>query len=194
MPHQYLAIALSLVISAAQAPDPIITIDLGLRAPIERLEDVEAFGDLLAERLVWAIEAPEGESIRPLAIRFTGVRIDRGRVTASYQSEAGPVRAGRASIAAAIGGDQFLVLRDVLFTPEDPPAGVRSLSAGARLDTEEMERMVAEVARSGELGGALGLEHPVKLEWGRHVVLILAAASDDDSIAVRPLVLLLERV
>lgn len=105
----------------------------------------------------------------------------------------GAVRAGHASIAAAIGSDQFLVLRDILLTPEDPPARVRSLSGEARLDAEGMEKMVAEVARSGELGDALGLERPVKLEWGRHVVLILAAASDDDSIAVRPLVLLLER-
>lgn len=194
MPHQYLAIALSLVISAPSTPDPVVTVDLGLRAPVEHLGDVEAFADLLAERLVWRIEAPGGELVRPLAVHFTAVRIDRGRVTASYRSDAGAVRPGRASIAAAIGVDQFLVLPDILFTPEDPPAGVRSLSAGARLDAEGMEQMVADVARSGELGGALGLEQPMKLEWGRHVILVLAAASGDDSIAVRPLVLLLERV
>lgn len=194
MSHQYLAIALSLVTTAPSAPEPSVSIDLGLSAPVERLAEVDAFANLLADRLVWTIEDSGEDRVRRLLLRFSAVRIDRGRVTASYQSEAVPAQTGRSSIAGTIGMDEFLAFRDVCLTSEDPPAGVQTLSGAARLDDATMERMVADVARSGELGPALGLEEPLELEWGHHVVLILSATSSDDSAVVRPLVLVLERI
>lgn len=193
MSHQYLAIALSLVTAAPSTPEPAPSVDLGLSAPVERLAEVDAFANLLADRLVWTIEASV-KRVRPLLLRFSAVRIDRGRVTASYQSEAVPARTGRSSIAGRIGMDEFLAFRDVCLTSEDPPADVRTLAGAARFDAAAMERVVADVAGSGELGPALGLEEPLELEWGRHVVLILSATSSDDSAVVRPLVLVLERV
>lgn len=189
-----LAIAVSLLTATPTPPEPGIAIDLGLGAPVEHLAGVDEFTKLLAERLVWTMEPYDGAISPASTVRFTAVRIDRGRVSASYQSDARPARAGRSSIAETIGAAQFIAFPDVCFTPEDPPARVRALSGAARLDAAAMERLVAEVAGSGELGRSLGLDRPMKLEWGRHVVLILSAATSDRSDMVRPLVLVLERI
>ncbi|MFW6083584.1 MAG: hypothetical protein ACODAA_00025 [Gemmatimonadota bacterium] len=171
------------------------TVALGLSAPIEKLRDLEAFEHRLARRLVWTLETDDG-SPEPLELRFTAVRIERGRVTASFQSDPIVPRPEPTRIADTLGRDRFLAFPDVCFSADDPPATVRALAGSGRLDAEGLELAVAELARTGRLGDRFGLDDPPDLEWGRDVVVILSAAAvDADSPAlVRPLILVVRRV
>ena len=128
------------------------------------------------------------------AIRFTVVRIERGRVTASYQSEPARAPRGTSRVAETIGTKAFLGFPDVCLTPDDPPADVRAVAGAASLDPEQLERAVARLARSRRLDEAFRLAGSLDIEWGRHVVLVLAASSADPGLLVRPLILVLERV
>lgn len=192
-------LALATVAIAAPLPgnDPPITaprsVEIGLTAPLERLTDLESFSHTLAERLTWTV-ATGGENERAGAIQFTAVRIDRGRVTASYQSEPADAARGTSRMAESIGTKSFMAFPDVCLTPDDPPAGVRAVAGTTSLDPEQLERAVAQLARSGRLDEAFRLTGSIDIEWGRHVVLVLAATSADPELLVRPLILVLERV
>lgn len=174
------------------------TVDLGLSAPIESLGDVEAFANELAKRLVWTIgsengEASDGETPAAMTLRFTAIRIDRGRVTASYQTDPIPAAPGLTRIADVAGAGSFLAFADACLQPDDPPTAVLALSGSLRFDAEALELAVANTARTRRLDAGFGLEPSLTVEWGRHVLLVLAAVSEE-AILVRPLVLVLERL
>lgn len=190
---QSLGIAIALATGPVIAPSAGLIIDLGLSAPIERLEDVESFTRRLAERLVWTVRLDGDGTPGDTRLRFTAFRIDRGRVTASYQSEPVPAPDGLSHIAGSLDAKAFSAFPDVCFTPEDPPARVRVISGTARLDAESLERAVASVARRGDVSRLFGLAGALDIEWGRQVLIILAATADTDDAVVRPLILVLER-
>ena len=169
-------------------------VELGLTSPLESFDDVEAFARDLAERLVWTISGENGSSFEGgVSIRFTAVRIDRGRVTASYQSDARSAPHRMSKIAETLGSEAFMGFPDVCLSPDDPPASVRALSGRMRLDREGMERAIAGAARTRELDRLFGLDESVAVEWGRHAVLVLGAVSEDPELLVRPLILVLDR-
>ncbi|MFW6083634.1 MAG: hypothetical protein ACODAA_00285 [Gemmatimonadota bacterium] len=178
--------------ATADAAVPVV--ELGLTSPLEKLEDIESFSRDLAERLVWAVHETGREgATASFELRFTAVRLDRGRVTASYQSDVHKASGGFVGIAEFLGLETFSAFPDVCFRSEDPPAAVRALSGRTRLDAEGLERAIAEAAQTREIDRLFGLGGPLNIEWGRHVVLILAASSEGSPILVQPLILLLER-
>lgn len=189
--------ALALLAGTSAVTPARIVVEVGLAAPIERLESIDVFSRELAERLVWRIAddgSPETLRLYPLTVQFTAVRVERGRVTASYRSEPGVARVGLRSVAETIGLEQFIAFPDVCFTPIDPPMRVRAVSGTALLDAEGLERLVAGIARTGRVDGILGLREPIELDWGRHVILVLAASTRYDDAVVRPLLFVLERL
>lgn len=192
---QTLAFATAVIAAPLPGRDPPVVappnVELGLAAPLERLTDIESFSRALAERLTWTVATEGGPAV---AIRLTAVRIDRGRVTASYQSKPVDAATGTSRVAEAIGTESFLAFPDVCLTPDDPPAGVRAVAGAASLNPEQLERAVAQLARSRRLDEAFRLTGSIDIEWGRHVVLVLAASSADPELLVRPLILVLERV
>lgn len=170
-------------------------VELGLTSPLEELEDVESFGRELAERLVWTVRGEHREAVREkVSVRFTAVRLERGRVTASFQSDAREASDGLDRIAESLGMEAFMAFPDVCFSSEDPPAVVRALSGDARLDGEALERAIADAARTRDIDRLFGLDRPLDIEWGRHAVLVLAAVSEDPELLVRPLILVVERM
>lgn len=176
----------------ARTASPII--ELGLTSPLEKLDDIESFGRELAERLVWAVRGQDREVVRTnVSVRFTAVRLERGRVTASYQSDLRETSDGLVRIAESLGLEAFMAFPDVCFSSEDPPAAVRAVSGSSHLDAEGLERAIAGAARTRDLAGQFDLDEPLNLEWGRHVVLVLAASSEEPALRVRPLILVLER-
>lgn len=176
----------------ARTASPII--ELGLTSPLEKLDDIESFGRELAERLVWTVRGEDRETVRTnVSVRFTAVRLERGRVTASYQSDLREASDGLVRIAESLGLEAFMAFPDVCFSSEDPPALVRALSGKARLDAAGLEVAIADAALSRDFAGSFGLDGPLNIEWGRHVVLVLAASGEDSTILVRPLILVLER-
>lgn len=179
--------------SAQETVDPPV-VEVGLTSPLETFDDVESFSRDLAERLVWTVRTDSrSNDASGIALRFTAVRIDRGRVTASYQSDAlsPPDRPSR--IAESLGSRSFMAFPDVCLSPDDPPASVRALSGRLRLDRQGMERAIAGAASTRELDRLFGLDEAVAIEWGRHVVLVLAAVSEDPDLLVRPLIIVLDR-
>lgn len=171
------------------ATPPVV--ELGLTSPLVALEEIESFRRDVAERLVWTVRT--GEEGRRVRIRFTAVRIDRGRVAASYQSEIREAFDGLASVAESLGVRAFMAFPDVCLSPEDPPAEVRAVSGSRPLEADRLEGAIARAARSADFAGSFGLEEPLDIEWGRHVVLVLAASDEASAILVRPLILVLER-
>lgn len=181
--------------SAPQVTRP--TVDLGLSAPLESLDDADAFANELAKRLVWTVgsegwETPDGEAPAAMTLRFTAIRIDRGRVTASYQTGPIPASPGLTTIADVAGVESFLAFADACLRPDDPPTTVRALSGSLRLNAEALELAIANTAQTRRLDEGFGMDRPLSVEWGRHILLVLAAASEE-TILVRPLVLVLER-
>lgn len=194
--------SLALLLAAAAAlPSPAghlpatrdFTVDLGLTAPVTRLGDVATFSRHLAKLLVWTVDGETRRGLAP-AIRFTAVRVERGRVTASYQSDAAAPPNGLSHVIETIGASSFASFPDVCLDAEDPPADLKVLSGKTALDPAELEKAIATLARSRRLGDSFRLARPFDVDWGRHVVLILAAASDGEPVLVRPLILVLERV
>lgn len=174
--------------------DAPLVVELGLMSPLEKLEDVDAFSRRLAERLVWTLreDDPDPETGR-VPIRFSAIRIERGRVTANYRSDIHEASGGLESIAELLGPEGFAAFRDVCLSSEDPPAAVRAVSGSSHLDAEGLERAIAGAARTRDLASQFDLDEPLNLEWGRHVVLVLAASSEEPALRVRPLILVLER-
>lgn len=201
MPYRTLGLAAALL-AAGVAPGgsngpavAVPVVELGLTSPLDDLEEIDEFRRELAERLVWTVrEAPDRGEARDVAIRFTAIRIDRGRVTASYRSDARGAGRGLSRVAESIGIDAFLGFRDVCLNVDDPPASVRALSGSSRLDADELERAIADAARTRDFGEAFGLDEPLSIEWGRHVVLLLAASGEASAVRVRPLILVIERL
>lgn len=174
------------------------TVDLGLSAPIESFDDVEAFANRLAKRLVWTVGSEDGtisdgEIPATTPLRFTALRIDRGRVTASFQTDPIEVPQGLTRISDVAEAGSFLAFADVCLRPDDPPTAVLALSGAVRLDAEALEMAVANTAHTRRLDAGFGLDRSLTMEWGRHVLLVLAAASEE-TILVRPVVLVLERL
>lgn len=201
MPLRTLAVATALLAGSAgpsrslpRPPASSPVIELGLTSPLENLDDMERFRLALADRLVWTVRGGERTAEAPdVEIRFTAVRIDRGRVTASYQSDGHAPPEGLSRIAATIGLDAFMVFPDVCLSPDDPPASVRALSNRSHLDASDLEQAIADAARTRNLREAFGFDDQRNLEWGRHVVLVLAASTELTALHVRPLILVLER-
>lgn len=174
--------------------DARLVIELGIMSPLEKLEDVDAFSRRLAERLVWTLREDDPDhEVRRVPIRFSAVRIERGRVTANYLSDIHEASGGLESIAELLGPEGFAAFRDVCLSSEDPPATVWAVSGSSHLDAEGLERAIAGTARTRDLASQFDLGEPLNLEWGRHVVLVLAASSEEPSVHVRPLILVLER-
>ena len=193
MPIQSLVLLAALAAGSApvdrsQALPRVPAVEVGLSAPIDRLDTVEGFARRLGERLVWSVR--DGDAG---AVRFTAIRIDRGRVTASYQSDPVYLRGGLHPVLSAIGEKAFAGFPDVCLTPDDPPARVLAVSGKARLDGEELEQVIVEMTRTGAFPHRLALDGPPEVEWGRDVILVLAASSESAEVVVRPLILVLER-
>lgn len=169
-------------------------VEIGLTSPLENLDDIERFRGELAERLVWTARGKDGATeAAELVIRFTAVRLDRGRVTASYQSDSHTAPGRLSRIASSIGLEAFMAFPDVCLSPDDPPAAVRALSGRSRLDPDELEEAIANAARTRDLRETFGFDESLDIQWGRHVVLVLAASADRTALRVRPLILVLER-
>lgn len=175
----------------AYVTSPVV--ELGLTSPLETLGDVESFTRDLAERLVWTVREDPERKTGGLPLRFTAVRVDRGRVAASYRSDVTGASRGLARIAESLGPEAFGAFPDVCLSPEDPPADVRAFSGSKRLDAEGLERAIAGATKSGDFAGSFGLEEPLDVESGRDVVLVLAASSANSATLVRPLILVLTR-
>lgn len=201
MPLRTLAVVSVLIAGSAGPAGPTVSagatppvVELGLTSPLEKLDDVDSFSRELAERLVWTVRGRDVDvGTNGVRIRFTAVRIDRGRVAASYQSEVHETSGGLGNIAESLGLEAFMAFPDVCFSSEDPPAVIRALSGKARLDAEGLEVAIADAALSREFAGSFGLDGPLNIEWGRHVVVVLAASGEESTILVRPLILVLER-
>lgn len=104
------------------------TIQMGLTAPVARLGDLPSFRGRLAKNLVWTLD---GEAAaETTSIRFTAVRVERGRVTASYQSDPARVPAGLSRVVEAIGEASFASFPDVCLDAADRDA--RTLAQARR--------------------------------------------------------------
>jgi len=173
--------------------DTLPAVELGLTAPIDRMRDVDSFGRSLAENLVWTLErdAASGSAGSAARVRFTAVRIDRRRVAASFQSAAGPLSVALSRIVDSIGEAAFQAFVDESFHSGDPPADVHAVSGKARLDPEALERAIGLAAAGRDVAEPFGLDRPLGIEPGRHILIVLAAASSDP-VVVRPLILVLE--
>ena len=186
-----LAVAISAHPSGASAQDEVPRVGIGLSAPLVEILALDAFTSTLAEHLVWEVR---GSGSRAERMRLTVVRIDRRRVTDSRRSRPVTVPAGRLRVSESLAREAWdAVFPDCCFTRSDPPASIRALSGAAYLDEQRLERAIAKVAESSAINGdSFGMNPGVQVDWGRHVVLIIAASSNSP-ILVRPLVLVLER-
>ena len=186
-----LAVAISAHPPGASAQDEVLRVGIGLSAPLVEVPTLDAFTSTLAKHLVWEVL---GSGSRAEKIRLTVVRIDRRRVTDSRQSRSVTAPTGRLRVSESLAREAWnAVFPDCCFTRTDPPARIRALSGSAYLDEQGLERAIANVAESSAINGVFFEINPaVKVDWGRNVVLIVAAASDSP-IVVRPLVLVLER-
>lgn len=178
-------------LAGASAQDDVPHVRIGLSAPVVEVPSLDAFTSTLAKHLVWEVG---GSGSRAERIRLTVIRIDRRRVTGSRQSRLVTVPPKRLPVSESLGWEAWnAVFPDCCFTRTDPPARIRALSGSAYVDEQGLERAIANVAESSAINGVYFEINPaVEVDWGRHVVLIVAASSDYP-ILVRPLVLVLER-
>lgn len=167
-----------------------IRADVGLSGPLPEISTVAEFSSALARQLVWELGGSRNQAP---SLRLNVVRIDRGRVTGSLQSRrvAGPEKQSR--VRQSLGEkDWNAVFPECCLTPADLPIRIRAYSGHSHLEAEHLERGIARLAETAIANGIFDLRPPVDLDWGRQVVLILSVASDVP-IAVRPLILVLER-
>jgi hypothetical protein len=171
----------------AQAVPP--RVDLGLGAPLGELRDIDAFASALTRHLTWRASS----ATELMALRIQAVRIDRGRVTASGQRETASPASRAVRVAAAMSQEDWRAfLSECCLSPDDPPMTVLALSGSRHLSSDELEKAIADVAERGILGEPFLFDSPMSLEWGRHVVIAIAAGADSP-ILVRPLLLVLRR-
>jgi hypothetical protein len=174
----------------ATAQEGGVRADVGLSGPLPEISTVAEFGSALARQLLWELGSTRSQAP---SLRLNVVRIDRGRVTASLQSRrvAGPEKQSR--VRQSLGEkDWNTVFPECCLTPADLPIRIKAYSGRSHLDAEHLERAIARLAETAIINGIFDLRPPVDLDWGRHVVLIVSVASDAP-LAVRPLILVLER-
>lgn len=174
----------------ALAQDGVVHADIGTSGPLPDIASIDAFNSALSRQLVWQV----GGSVRPAeSLRLNVIRIDRGRVTASRQSRlvVGPEE--RSRVYEAFGEEGWnAVFPDCCLTTADLPIRIRAYSGRAHLEAERLEQAIAALAETAIVNGIFELRPSVRIDWGRQVVLIVSASSEAP-IAVRPLILVLER-